>query len=526
MNEILETLEQVNSIKDSFKVNTRQRGFDFGEKTIFKSPEFIKWRENVFYQLDKLSQNETTKGIKELLNGFDGWDDIEDFEKLQAKIQVILDHPEDFLPEENNEEVIGSERLKKGTIVHTAFDDYELIEQVGEGGNGKVFSAKDSDGNNVAIKFIDRNESDKKYKRFKNEINFCENSEHKNIVKIFDRGYTFLDEKEYVFYVMPLYKETLRDKIKKGINADDAFSVFIGILNGLKFAHEKGTFHRDIKPENILFAENSLEPVICDFGIAHFAEEELITEVETKPFDRLANFQYAAPEQRIKGGAKEVNGRADVYAAGLILNEMFTGVIPQSAGYKRIADVNEDYAFLDKLFEKLYKQNPDERLFPTSEILLQLGALKNHYLNEQRKKQLENTIIKENEIEDFTTSIVEKYYRDDRIVFVLDKRLPRDWVEILKYGSYNHTSLMGYEPHCLNVEINMLIMPLKGVKDESRIKNIVKYVESWIPIVNSKYSEKIKSEEKKRQRLEEMKRKAEIEELEKTQSINSMLAGL
>lgn len=526
MDKRLEDLSQVNDIKQYFIKQPSSIGFPFDGFTIYSQPEFISWREKVKYQLRQLKPSDTIEEIISLLDGFDGWNDEKDFEKLQAKIQVILDNPDDFLPEEVFEETMENEKLKKGTIIHTAFDDYELIKQIGQGGNGKVFSAKDSDGKEVAIKFIDRNESDKKYKRFKNEISFCENSDRKNIVKIFDRGYSFLDNKEFVFYVMPLYKKTLRDRIESGINADDAVSIFIGILNGLKYAHENGTIHRDIKPENILFAENSIEPVICDFGIAHFSENELITAVETKAADRLANFQYAAPEQRVKGGANNVKGQADVYAAGLILNEMFTGEIPQSSGYKKIEDINPEYAYLDKLFEKLYKQNPNERLFPISEILIQFNALKDYYLNEQRKKQLEKTVVTENEIKDFTTSILDKYYRDDKLVFVLDKSVPREWIEILKYGSYNHTSLMGYEPNRLNVEMNMLIMPLKGVRDESRIKTIVKYVESWIPIVNDKYSEMIKNEEKKRQRQEEMKRKAEIEELEKTQSINSMLAGL
>ena len=80
-----------------------------------------------------------------------------------------------------------------------------------------------------------------------------------------------------MFCVMPRYFESLRDKINKTIQPEDAITIFVGLLSGLKFAHEKDVVHRDIKPENIMFAKGSNEPVICDFGIAHFSENDLMT---------------------------------------------------------------------------------------------------------------------------------------------------------------------------------------------------------------------------------------------------------
>ena len=167
-----------------------------------------------------------------------------------------------------------------------------------------------------------------------------------------------MDDKDYVFYVMPLYAESLKKKIKEGIPHENILDIFIGLLKGLKYSHEQGSIHRDIKPENIMFAEGSLVPVICDFGIAHFAEEDLLTVVETKVTDRMANFQYAAPEQRKRGG--NICFQTDIYALALILNEMFTGEIPQAAGHKRIADVNADYKYMDDLFDMLFKQDPND----------------------------------------------------------------------------------------------------------------------------------------------------------------------
>ena len=223
-------------------------------------------------------------------------------------------------------------------------------------------------------------------KRFKNEIWFCEHNNHPNVVKVLDHGCLSLDGITYVFCVMPRYFESLRDKINKTIQPEDAIAIFVGLLSGLKFAHEKDVVHRDIKPENIMFAKGSNEPVICDFGIAHFSENELMTFVETKPTDRLANFAYAAPEQRKKGGVAVP--QTDLFAAGLILNEMFTKSVPQGSGYRTIKDVAPNYAFLDKIVERLYRNVPQERLFPEDKIISEMKVLAEIDKNEKEARRL------------------------------------------------------------------------------------------------------------------------------------------
>ena len=99
---------------------------------------------------------------------------------------------------------------------------------------------------------------------------------------------------------------------------------------------------------------------LADFGTARFTEDELYTAVETKAQDRLANFLYAAPEQRVRG--KNIDTRADIYAIGLILNEMFTHEVPQGSGYKTIASIAPEYSYLDEIVDKIIRQIPDERL--------------------------------------------------------------------------------------------------------------------------------------------------------------------
>lgn len=271
-----------------------------------------------------------------------------------------------------NAKSVNDIKLQKGEKVYSAFDIYTIQGQKAQGGNGKVYEAVNTEGIVVALKVVFR-ETGKKLARFKNEIAFCEKYGNQNIIKIIDRG--TIDE-NFIYYVMPMAKETLRDRIKRKIAPQDAEEIFLNILKGLEVAHKQDAFHRDIKPENILFMDDSNNAVIADFGIAHFCEDDMVTEVKTMATERLANFQYAAPEQRKKGFATRVDGRADVYAAGLILNEMFTGELVGGNNYRKIADIIPEYSYLDEIFERMYCQNPKDRIFPVEEIINEMNIKK------------------------------------------------------------------------------------------------------------------------------------------------------
>ena len=149
---------------------------------------------------------------------------------------------------------------------------------------------------------------------------------------------------------MPIYAGSLRNLLDRGIEPKSDFSTFAQILDGVEAAHLKGVFHRDLKPENVLYDQASDKLLVADFGIAHFGEDELYTLVETSPNDRLANFKYAAPEQR--NAVMTVDHRADIFALGLMLNEIFTGEVPHGTGFKTIESVDPEYAYLDGLVRK------------------------------------------------------------------------------------------------------------------------------------------------------------------------------
>lgn len=531
-----ELIAQTSTIEKLLTVNP-SASFMPTLKTIYNKVDFKIWQAKLKEELRKLKQEGVVSETIDLLtNGFkNGFTDEKDFNALKANLAVIEENLERYqLVSEEKPRLKGHitaiyGKLAKGQKIYTAFSEYELIQQIGSGGNGRVFSAKDTDGETFAIKFIEKYQSTTKLKRFKNEIYFCEHHKHNNIVPVLDRGQTFLDGKDFAFYVMPLYADSLRDKIKAGIPTDKVLDIFIGLLEGLKYAHEHGTIHRDIKPENIMFAEDSFEPIICDFGIAHFAEEDLFTMIETKATDRMANFQYAAPEQRKRGG--NVCFQTDIYALALILNEMFTGEIPQAADHKRIESVNPDYKYLDDLFDQLYKQEPEDRLYPEVLIFSELKVLAEQYQREAEKERLKAVINEVVEPEKFDPSIQNIEFKNGYLHFTFDTVLPDDWFQFLRNGTYSHSWSLGYETTNLRKNSkNEISMPIRGSESKDTIKSLVSNVRDWAATVSREYSQAAKRQAIAEQRRKEEARIAEIKRIEKeaemSSTINSVLKDL
>ncbi len=230
-------------------------------------------------------------------------------------------------------------RLKQLTIDN---ENYTLIKTIGNGGSGNVLMAQ-CKGNEYAVKFI-RSTDANKIARFRDEIEFCKTSNHKNIIKIIADG----EQNGELFYVMPLYPKTLKDLIATEKDADVLISFILKLCSALKYIHNKRIFHRDIKPENILIANKDL--VLADFGIAHFKDFKL-----TKKGDLLANRNYAAPEQKEKNNAYSITEAADIFSLGLIINECFTKQNPSGSNFKRIADSHPLYADLDNLVADMIK---------------------------------------------------------------------------------------------------------------------------------------------------------------------------
>lgn len=242
-------------------------------------------------------------------------------------------------------------------VFNTALNTYSVIKQRGQGGSATVYEVRDPAEKRYALKAINK-ASSSKIDRFKNELSFCLRNQHPNIVSILDYGINASNE-NLPFYVMELYPKTLRDLITDRIAPDRVLFLFYQILDGVEAAHGKDVCHRDIKPENILYDPTNNKLVVADFGIARFKEDELWAAVQTDNRERLANFRYSAPEQRKPGGT--ISKSVDIYALGLILNEMFTGEIPQGTQFKHIGECSAPHAYLDNVVDQMIRQNPEQR---------------------------------------------------------------------------------------------------------------------------------------------------------------------
>lgn len=387
---------------------------------------------------------------------------------------------------------------KKGDVLKTAFDDYTVVGQRGAGGSGEVYEVRDSEGVGYAVKILDpARATSGRLKRFKNEISFCSKGDHRNIIQVHTSG---ISPAGATFYVMPLYSGTLRELISKKI-APHAVLPYLGqILDGVEAAHLQGVWHRDIKPENILFSEETNVLVVADFGIAHFEEEDLLTAVETKNDERLANFLYSAPEQKIRG--QRVDSKADIYALGLILNEMFTGTVPLGTSFRRVSETIPAYAYVDGLIDLMLRQDPGARP-SSSDVKRELIARGNEFLAVQRLSSLKSEVIPDTDVDDpiirNPIQIREVDYRDGYVTFKLSVAPPQNWITAFQRPMSSWQAYPGSGPESF---------AFRG--DEAKVHlspgmvagQLLAYTKQYVEFANRQYAEKVVADNKKRVAVE------------------------
>lgn len=256
---------------------------------------------------------------------------------------------------------LSSLSLKSLSEIQSPFSAYKALEVLGEGGSGRVFKVESIAGEQLALKILapEKINSDK-LNRFRNEVFFSLRCIHINLVKILDIGFMLIKDVKCPYYVMPLYAGSFRDLLTNESDFKKKLRYYLSFLEGLIHAHQNQCWHRDIKPENILFDAINDVYVLSDFGIAHINEELLIHDTLTKEHSRLANFQYASPEQRIVGG--RVGKKSDIYSCGLILNEIFTGAMPWGANHKRVSDFSPDFSDIDEIIDSMIQHDEEDRI--------------------------------------------------------------------------------------------------------------------------------------------------------------------
>jgi len=211
---------------------------------------------------------------------------------------------------------------EKLTTGSTFAGRYQIIEELGKGGMGKVYRAVDKKLNEeVALKLIKPEiASDKKtIGRFSNELKLARKISHRNV----SRMYELMEEEGMHFITMEYVPgEDLKSFIRRAGPLSAGKTIFIAkqVCEGLVEAHRLGVVHRDLKPQNIMIDKQG-NAHIMDFGIAHSLEVKGLTEAGML----IGTPDYMSPEQ---AQAEEIDNRSDIYSLGVVLYEMVTGRVP------------------------------------------------------------------------------------------------------------------------------------------------------------------------------------------------------
>jgi protein kinase-like protein len=207
---------------------------------------------------------------------------------------------------------------------------YEIRSAIGSGGMGEVYRAHDRRlGRDVAIKILpsDAPPSSDALARFEREARAVAALNHPNILAIHDVGV----EGDVSYVVTELLEgETLRERLASGpLPPSKAVDYAIQMANGLAAAHDRGIIHRDVKPQNVFITHDGRVKIL-DFGIASFSKDagpDADTRAATLTRSGIipGTAGYTSPEQIL---GKPATARSDLFALGIVLHEMLTGVHP------------------------------------------------------------------------------------------------------------------------------------------------------------------------------------------------------
>src|SRR5881275_3321690 len=215
-----------------------------------------------------------------------------------------------------------------GTRMLKYFDDYELLQEIGRGGQGVVYRARQKSLNRiVALKVIGLAHwaTEAHVKRFRLEAEAAASLNHPCIVPIYEVG----ERGGACYFSMGLVDGGQLDAVTKGepIPIRHAAELIAKLARTVSYAHEHGILHRDIKPGNVLLDAKG-EPHLTDFGLARLVETESTV---THTMEVLGTPSYMAPEQAV-GNNAGVTSTTDIYGLGAVLYHLLTEHPPFAAG--------------------------------------------------------------------------------------------------------------------------------------------------------------------------------------------------
>ncbi|MFN7670889.1 MAG: protein kinase domain-containing protein [Planctomycetota bacterium] len=206
---------------------------------------------------------------------------------------------------------------------------YELVEQLGAGGSGVVWRARQLHPvvRDVALKLLRRGrDGDESALRFRAEWQLLARMQHPGVAKVFDAG-VLADGRPWLAMELVEGAPITEHALGAGLSLRSRLGLFTEVCRAVQHAHQKGVVHRDLKPSNVLVTQRdgAPRPVVIDFGIA--AADDLGVGAAGVDGFRFGTPEYMSPEQA-GADALAVDVRTDVYALGVLLYELACGERP------------------------------------------------------------------------------------------------------------------------------------------------------------------------------------------------------
>ena len=219
---------------------------------------------------------------------------------------------------------------------------YNVIEQIGEGGMGAVFKARQQNPDRiVALKIMRPGVTSKQYlRRFEHEASFLGRLKHPGIATIYEADTFDTGAGARPFFAMEFVEGRLLTDYAsaKELGTRDRLRLVADICDAVHHAHLHGIIHRDLKPGNILVEEDG-QPKVLDFGVARATGSDIqVTSVDTDLGVLVGTIPYMSPEQT-EGDPDEMDVRSDVYALGVVAYELLSGHLPYPVAGKSTFEV-------------------------------------------------------------------------------------------------------------------------------------------------------------------------------------------
>ncbi|MCM3024657.1 protein kinase domain-containing protein [Heyndrickxia ginsengihumi] len=278
---------------------------------------------------------------------------------------------------DENRRRISSIIKNKNNSITLTLGEVSNLKQIGQGGNGLVYAGIQNN-EEVAIKFLVEDTKSSKLERFKAEyfnVNLIE--DRTNIVNYINyEEIQFEDGYLIPAIIMKRYDKTLKELRNTSEISEKTFlKLFKFLLNALKKIHQQGIIHRDIKPENILVTKET-DFVLTDFGIANYNPELYTLKAKTERKERLANYEFSAPEQAKKGAIPAPS--MDIYALGQVCQWYVFGETHRGTNRSKVTDIfqSDEAEVIEIVLNKCLYNDHEQRYQSIDEILEHIEQIK------------------------------------------------------------------------------------------------------------------------------------------------------